>query len=83
MSTTVSEKDISIENNVLSLNIDFNFINDGDCIYIKVPSSLANITKIRSKIGTQINVDFIAKEGINNTAKIVYYAINNTVKILP
>ncbi len=83
MSTTVSEKDISIENNVLSLNIDFNFINDGDCIYIKVSSSLTNITKIKSKIGTQINVDFIAKEGINNTAKIVYYAINNTVKILP
>ena len=54
-----------------------------DCIYIKVPSSLTNITKIKSKIGTQINVDFIAKEGINNTAKIVYYAINNTVKILP
>lgn len=83
LNTTVDTSDISIDNTTLKLNIDFNFVNNGDCIYIKVPSSLTNITKIRSKIGTEINVDYVAKEGINNTAKIVYYAFNNTVKILP
>ena len=73
----------NLDGTTLKLSIDFSFTNDGDCCYIKVPSSLSGITKIQFNNGFKYNVDYVASEGINNTAKICFYSLTNSVKVLP
>ena len=84
LAMSVGQDKLSISNNILTVSIDTPFVNDGDCIFIKTPEGgLNNITKVQFNGGFSYNVDFIATEGINTTAKICYYTINNIVKILP
>lgn len=84
LAMSVGQDKLSISNNILTVSIDTPFVNDGDCIFIKTPEGgLSNITKVQFNDGFSYNVDFIATEGINTTAKICYYTINNIVKILP
>lgn len=74
---------VSVKDTTLIVDVDFSFVNDGDCCYISVPSDLSNITKVQFNHGFEYDVDYVAKEGIDNTAKICYYALNNKVKVLP
>lgn len=80
---TITSDKITIDNNILKLDVDFSFTNNGDCCFIPVTESLSNITTIQFMHDFEYNVEFIANEGIDNSARIVYYAINNKVKVLP
>lgn len=74
--------DVSIENKTLKLNTNSPFSNTGDCVYINIDFDISSIESVSFSDKTYI-VDYIAKEGITNSAKICYYANGLKVKILP
>nr|CAI9751267.1 hypothetical protein DGKKSRWO_DGKKSRWO_CDS_0007 [uncultured phage]CAI9752105.1 hypothetical protein CVNMHQAP_CVNMHQAP_CDS_0007 [uncultured phage] len=79
----ISSTEATVTNNVLSFSFNTPFKNNGDSCYILTKDlNLQNVTAVAFN-KTQYTVSYKATEGINDTAKIVYYAINNTVKILP
>lgn len=71
---------INTDNIIINMNSPLK--NSGDCCYILTDGkSLSKITKVIFN-DTEYNVTYIAGEGLESTAYIKYYAINNTVKIL-
>lgn len=75
---------LSLDNSILNINENNSFVNSGDEIFISTSDiDINSITKIKFKNDIEYDIDFIATEGINNTARVVYYKMNNTVKILP
>lgn len=87
ISTTVKSFDIisdniSINNDNIKINMDSPLSNSGDCCYILTNNQdLNNIKKVIFN-NTEYNVDYIDTKGLNTVARIMYYSINNVVKIL-
>lgn len=82
----IAEDDVSLTNNELKININSPFKNNGDCCYIPT----ARITGLSSSSITNVVfndaeyiISYVSTSGISDTARICYYSINNTVKVLP
>lgn len=86
-----NELTINKTSTVLQINTSSPFKNTGDACYIDLTAvSLLtgyNYNKLEKIVfledEREYNIDYKASEGVSNTAKIVFYAFNNTVKVLP
>lgn len=73
---------------ILYIKMPTNFVNSGDCCYINTSNidDISKISKVRFEAGTSYTeypVDYINTVGTSRTARIIFYALNSTVKILP